>query len=138
MLAGATIGSEARIKIVVQTPGQVVSIQTVFLNAERRALVGVVAQALRGEHHFIEILAVSIAGVDAQKARQKPDTVAVIDGAAVLVEAAAEGAKPIAGLEGIDDVVIAHVVAAWRAGRFLGGRHGWLGECGSEHAQGYY
>src|SRR5205807_6684116 len=65
MLAGAAICSEARIKIVVQTPGQVVSIQAVFLNAKRRALIWVVAQALRGEHRFIEIFAVSIAGVDA-------------------------------------------------------------------------
>ncbi len=76
-----------------------------------------------------------IAGVDAEKARQKPDTVAVIDGAAVLVEAAAESAKPVAGLEGIDDVVIAHVVAARRADRFLRGRHSGLGECGSDDAQ---
>ncbi len=69
-----------------------------------------------------------VLGIDGEEAGQQADSVAVVYRAAILIEAAADGAETVAGFERIDDVVIAPIVAARGSDRFSGGGDGRLSE----------
>src|ERR1700687_177039 len=92
----------------------------------------IVPEPLRGDHDFIEDAAVAVFGIHGEGAGQQADAVAIVNGAAILIEAAAEGAETVAGFKRVDDVVVAPMAAARCADLFRRERDGRLGETQSE------
>ena len=117
------------VEIIVLPPRHVVTIELIFLNAQRGGFIGVVSETLRGQHDFIEPAAVSVFRVYGEKAAQETDAIVVIHIAAIFAIVAADGSVSVTELPGLNDIVVTGILAAQRANLFVGGRrHCLLGD----------